>query len=125
MQGIIIVPKKLLPKESPSTPVSYEIAWHVDQPSFRLHIDAVKKSHKPHWSTLRGKETVFYMRSARLLATRSPSQIAMQDVAIVQQCLQSPKSTKEVKLYTTSALSFPLLSEDIGEHFLCKMMRSL
>lgn len=118
MQGINILPKKLFSKESSITPILYEIAWHVDQPTLRLHIDAVPKSYKPHWSTIRGNENISYMRRARLLA--SSSQVAIQDVAMVQTCLQSPTFTKEVKLYTTSALSFPLLNEGFGEHFYTK-----
>ena len=124
MQAINILPRKVVPGIMPSPSISYEIAWQVDQPMSQVYTYDISKDFEPYWSTIREKDTYVYMRPAYpsvSLASHSSAYIAIQDVAMVQQCLQPENLTKQVKLKTKSALAFPMLNEGFGEHFLCNL----
>ena len=83
------------------------------------------KTFEQYWSTIKRKGHLCVHASCipkRLrLRPHSSAYIAIQDVAMVQQCLQPENLTKQVKLKTKSALAFPMLNEGFGEHFLCNL----
>ena len=119
MQAVKTLSKQALPIGNLATLSLHCIAWQVDQPISRLQ---VKSNHKPYelcWSVRSETESVVYMRRACctfLHGPHSPANAAIQDAAVVQECLQTYKATKIFKLETTSALSFPLINDASGEH---------
>ena len=124
MQAVNILPKEVVPGESPSTPILYEIAWQVTQPVSQVYTHAISKDCESYWSIMTRKETYVYLGpacSSVSLARHSFAYVAIQDVAMVQQCLNPENFTKEVKLETKNALTFPMLDEGFGKHSSCNL----
>ena len=124
MQGVNILSRAMVHRTSPSAPILYEIAWQVDQTVSQVYTHAISTAFVPYWSAIEKKETYVYMRPACAsvsLASHSSIYAAIQDVAVIQQCLQQEKLMKEVKLETKSALTFPMLNEGFGKHSSCNL----
>ena len=97
----------------------HEFMWQVDQPMSRTHVQLDCKSYEAYWSVRTRTSIHVYMRricSSMKAIAYSQANVAIQDVAMVQQCLKTNTTTEEVKLMTRSALTFPLLNESSGKH---------